>query len=154
MAGLKKLLCPVDLAPSAVSAAHEAASLAKSLGAELVLLYVMADPALAVGDPLLAPGELSGYALPVLTEEYRSEMDRRLRELAEQLRKDGISVSTMLVRGSPHEAIVDTADSEHADMIVMTTHGRTGVPHFLLGSVTERVVRAARVPVLTLRASH
>ncbi len=151
MAELKKVLCPVDLAPQAKGAAEEAASLAKALGAELVLLHVMAEPAFAVGDPLLAPGELSGYALPALAEEYREEMDRRLQQLGEQLRKAGISVSTMLVRGAPHEAIVNAADAEHADLIVMSTHGRTGLPHLLLGSVTERVVRTARVPVMTLR---
>jgi universal stress protein A len=151
MGELKKVLCPVDLSEPASSAAEEAAALAKSLGAELLLLHVMGEPALAVGDPLMAPAELSSYALPALAEEYRVEMDRRLSTLSEKMRALGVPVSTLLVRGSTHEAIVDTADSEHADLIVMGTHARKGLSHLLLGSVAERVVRTAKVPVMTLR---
>ena len=153
MAELKKILCPVDLSSGATSAAHEAASLAKALGAELVLLHVMSEPAFAVADPLIAPGEASGYALPALADEYRSEMDRRLSRLGAALGGSGLSVSTRLVTGVTHESIVNAADQEHADMIVMGTHGRTGIQHLLLGSVAERVVRTAKVPVMTLRVS-
>ena len=57
----------------------------------------------------------------------------------------------MVLRGSTDEAIVDAANDAHADIIVMRTHARKGLSHFLLGSVTERVVRTAKVPVMTLR---
>jgi nucleotide-binding universal stress UspA family protein len=151
MAELRKVLCPVDLSPDAGSAASEAASLAEALGAELVLLHVMAETALAFGDPLLAPGEVSQFSVPVLGEDYYKEMDKRLTGLGDKLRTGGLNVSTLLLRGTPHEAIVHAADDAHADLIVMGTHGRSGLSHLLLGSVTERVVRTAKVPVMTLR---
>jgi len=153
MGETKKILCPVDLSPAATSAAKEAASLAKALGAELVLVHVMNEPAFTVADPLLAPGELSGYALPALAEEYRVEMDKRLTRLGATLASPGLVVTTRLLRGSTHESIVDAATQEHADMIVMGTHGRTGIQHLLLGSTAERVVRTSKVPVMTLRVS-
>lgn len=154
MAELKKVLCPVDLSEAGVSPAEQAASLAKSLGAELVLLHVMGEPAFAVGDPLLAPADVAGYALPALAEEYRVEMEKRLGRLGDRLRAQGVSVATLLVRGPTHEAIVSAANDQHADLIVMGTHGRSGLQHLLLGSVTERVVRTAKVPVMTLRLQH
>jgi nucleotide-binding universal stress UspA family protein len=151
MTDLKKVLCPVDLTPQTASAAKEAASLAEAMGAELLLLHVMAEPAFALGDPLLAPGEVSSFTQPVLTEEYRVEMDKRLSQLGDEFRARGLPVSTLLVRGQTHEAICSAADDQHADLIVMSTHARTGLSHLLLGSVTERVVRTAKVPVMTLK---
>ncbi|HEY6880790.1 MAG TPA: universal stress protein [Polyangiales bacterium] len=151
MAELRKVLCPIDMTPGAGSATEEAANLARALGAELLLLHVMGEPMLALGDPMLAPGEVGTFALPQLTEEYHREMAQRLERLGEQLRSTGLTVSTMLLRGNPHEAIVSAADSEHVDLIVMGTHGRKGVSHLLLGSVAERVVRTAKVPVMTLK---
>jgi len=151
MAELRKVLCPVDLTLEAGSAAEEAATLARALGAELLLLHVMGEPVMALGDPMLAPGDASSFALPQLTADYHHEMDRRLQELGNQFRATGLAVSTLLLRGSPHEAILSAADSEHADLIVMGTHGRKGLSHLLLGSVAERVVRTSNVPVMTLR---
>jgi len=63
----------------------------------------------------------------------------------------GIPVETTVLQGNPHERIVDYADEMGADLIVMGTYGRTGVDRYLLGSVTERVVRTSDVPVLTVR---
>jgi nucleotide-binding universal stress UspA family protein len=151
MTALKKVLCPVDLSKETGSAAAEAASLAHALGAELVLLHVIGEPALAgLGQPLLAPSEVSPFTLPKLAEEYRVEISARLTRLGNKLRTGGLQVSTMLMRGAPHEAICTAADDAQADLIVMGTHGRTGLSHLLLGSVTERVVRTAKVPVMTL----
>jgi nucleotide-binding universal stress UspA family protein len=151
MGELKKVLCPVDLAAHTHSPAEQAASLAKALGAELVLLHVLGDPTFAISDPMLGPAELTSYGLPALADEYREEMGARLNRLGNRVRALGVPVSTMLVQGTTHEAIVNAADAEHADLIVMSTHGRKGLSHLLLGSVTERVVRTAKVPVMTLR---
>ena len=62
-----------------------------------------------------------------------------------------VPVETAVLRGNPHERIIDYVDENGVDLIVMGTHGRTGVDRYLLGSVTERVVRTADVPVLTVR---
>lgn len=153
MSKLKKILCPVDLTSEAASVAHEAASLAQQVGAELLLVHVMNEPAFAMTDPMLGPGEMTGYALPALAEEYRDEMNKRLHRLGAKLETPGLTVTMRLIRGSVHESIVEAAEQEHADMIVMATHGRSGIQHLLLGSVAERVVRTAKVPVMTLRLS-
>ncbi len=146
----RKVLCPVDMTGEGNGAAEEAANLARALGAELLLVHVMGEPTLALGEPVLSPGEMTAY-LPQLGEDYRHEMARRLDLIGEQLRATGLPVSTMLLRGAPHEAIVSTADAEKVDLIVMATHGRRGLSHLLLGSVAERVVRTAKVPVMTLK---
>jgi nucleotide-binding universal stress UspA family protein len=65
---------------------------------------------------------------------------------------DVVDVTDAVVEGVPHEAILEYADDEDVDLIVMGTHGRTGLSRSLLGSVTERVVRSAEMPVLTVRA--
>jgi len=65
-----------------------------------------------------------------------------------------VSVVTAVRTGAPYERILDYADQEGADMVVMGTHGRTGVDRYLLGSVTEKVVRTADIPVLTVRAEE
>jgi universal stress protein A len=153
MAELKKVLCPVDLSPQTSSAAGEAANLAEALGAELLLLHVLTEPVFTLGDPMLAPGDVTAFTQPAVLEEYRVEMDKQLCALGDLFRKRGLPVTTLLVQGSTHEAIVNAADNAHADLIVMSTHGHTGLSHFLLGSVTERVVRTAKVPVMTLRAN-
>lgn len=146
-----KVLCPVDMTREGSGAAVEAANLARQLGAELLLVHVMGEPTLALGEPMLVPGEMTSFALPELNEAYRDELARRLEQVGDELRTSGLPVSTMLLRGAPHEAIVDTADREHVAMIVMGTHGRSGLSHFFLGSVTERVIRTAKVPVMTLK---
>jgi nucleotide-binding universal stress UspA family protein len=71
--------------------------------------------------------------------------------LAADLGKKGRSVRTLTKRGSPAQVIVDTAKRNGADLIVMGTHGRTGLAHMLIGSVAERVVRTAHCPALTVR---
>jgi nucleotide-binding universal stress UspA family protein len=63
----------------------------------------------------------------------------------------GIDTESLIEHGTPHRAIIDYATAEAVDLVVMGTHGRTGVGRFLLGSVTERVVRTSPVPVLTVR---
>ena len=65
---------------------------------------------------------------------------------------DAVDVETAVLSGNPYERILDYADEESADMVVMGTHGRTGVDRYLLGSVTEKIVRTADIPVLTVRA--
>lgn len=74
-------------------------------------------------------------------------------EVAEEV-GDDVSVETAVLSGAPYERILDYADQEGADMVVMGTHGRTGVDRYLLGSVTEKIVRTADIPVLTVRAEE
>ncbi|WP_436930789.1 universal stress protein [Halosimplex halobium] len=79
------------------------------------------------------------------------EGDRIVREAAEQADRRGVDTVTDVVRGEPYREIVDYAEKHGLDLVVMPTHGRRGLERFLLGSTSERVVRRADVPVLTIR---
>jgi nucleotide-binding universal stress UspA family protein len=88
-----------------------------------------------------------GDVLDVLKEEGK----RVVGDAADRARERGVSVITEVIQGEPYRTIVDYADSHGVDLIVMPTHGRQGLERFLLGSTTERVVRRADVPVLTVK---
>jgi len=144
MAAIKRILTAVDFSEAAQTAARQAEELARALGAELLVLHVLNEPA-------FVPVEDSGYGPPAITDEYESALGAKLAGIAEALASEGVKVWPKLARGAPHDAIVSTAVSEHVDLIIMGTHGRTGVSHLLLGSVAERVVRLSQVPVMTIR---
>jgi nucleotide-binding universal stress UspA family protein len=95
------------------------------------------------------------YSAPVspvkLLEEQRRAAKAELADLAARLAKRGVKVRTLLREGTPHRAIVDAAKQPGTDLIVMGTHGRTGMSRLLLGSVAELVIRHAPCPVLTVR---
>ena len=82
-----------------------------------------------------------------LERQASAELDRMLPEAQQAT----IEVTRSVVVGSPFRKIIETAEAEHVDLIVMATHGRTGLSHLLIGSVAERVVRTAPCPVLTIR---
>jgi nucleotide-binding universal stress UspA family protein len=146
MTKFDKILIPVDFS------AHS--SLAVRLGADLASRYGGAITLLHVHDPL-------PYALPDNYQLFSPEQRRRLVEeiqkslSAAQRRAEtagATSVQTKLLEGSPASEIVRFAGASGFDLIVMGTHGRRGLEHALLGSIAERVVRAAPCPVLTVRA--
>jgi nucleotide-binding universal stress UspA family protein len=141
---ITKILSPTDFSVTANAAMKHAESLALATGAEIVLLHVLHEPVFAFS-------EGAGFAPPTLTETYDAAMKKKLDTEADMLRSQGARVSVKFARGTPHEAIVQTAEDEHADLIVMGTHGRKGLSHLLLGSVAERVVRTSKRAVMTVR---
>ncbi|WP_276259361.1 universal stress protein [Haloglomus litoreum] len=132
------ILVPTDGSEAATAALDHAADLADEHDAEVHLLYVTESPA-------IAPTPAAGGVLEALERHGEEIVD----EAAERLRNR--RVHTAVARGSPHRAILDYAASNDVDLVVMGTHGRTGLSHALLGSVAERVVRLSPVPVLTVR---
>ena len=96
--------------------------------------------------------------MPVMPPEFYQENEDRARETLRSLIQPSWGKPSQVVTavrwGSPVEAIVDYADEQQIDLIVIATHGRTGLSHVLLGSVAERIVREAPCPVLTIRDSH
>src|SRR5262249_47140056 len=96
-----------------------------------------------------------GYISPKIYEEIlatsRSQARAGLERLVVRARKAGARVKSLLIQGAPHEQIVRSARSKRADLIVLGTHGRTGLAKFFLGSVADRVVSMASCPVLTVR---
>lgn len=145
MITFKHILCPVDFSDTSNLALKHAEELAIQLGASLHLLHVYQFPAFNMPESDLAtPVDLS------LQDEYKTRLQEQLDQLVDQHRKDNLILTGSLVEGVPYAEIVGYAKEHDTDLIVMGTHGRSGFAHVLLGSVTERVVRSATKPVLSV----
>jgi nucleotide-binding universal stress UspA family protein len=144
MTRIQRIVCPTDFSPTAAKAVDYAADLARSLGAELVLLHVIPD----LNYPIRGLGMAAAF--PHLREEVHARANEQLGALPAKLGQ-GLVVKTEVRDGAPHDVILAAAKDHGADLIVMGTHGYTGLKHALLGSAAERVVRLATCPVLTVR---
>ncbi|AFK18989.1 universal stress protein [Haloferax mediterranei ATCC 33500] len=137
------ILLPVDGSPAAEQAIPHVFGLAEQYDATVHVLFVVNTNRDNVGI-------VGGTVLEALEQEGQQVVD----EVVSRGEERGIEIIGDVTRGAPHEAILDYADDNEVEVIVMATHGRTGVERVLLGSVTERVVRTSPVPVLTVRASE
>ena len=143
---IKHILVPIDFSPYADQALEYAIELAQKLHARITLLHVIHLMPWMTGDSVtLAPG--------IFLEEIETEAEQLMQMSLGRLHHTGLSGETMIVYGVPFQSIIDTAKDKSADLIVMGTHGRTGLPHTLIGSVAERVVRMAPCPVLVTRGT-
>ncbi|HEX9020327.1 MAG TPA: universal stress protein [Nitrospirota bacterium] len=142
---IRIILFPTDFSNGARAAMDHAVTLAKNYSAKLILLYVIQDISIA---EWYIPSSIS---VPDLVEDMQKsawkEMDKWTAEVAAQVK----DVETLVVRGVPFVEIIRTAKEKNADLIVIGTHGRTGIDHMLFGSTAEKVVRKAHCPVLTVR---
>ena len=138
----RKILCPIDFSSGSHHAFRVAARLATELGTTLEIVHAWHLPPLATGGEYPLPAEaIQGMV---------DDAERGLTDTLAEAKKLGVErVSSQLVSGPPWERIVEVASP--ADLIVMGTHGRTGVSRFLLGSVAEKVVRHAPCSVLVAR---
>ena len=142
---LKKILVPIDFSNPSKDALPQATLLAAHFGAELVLLHTVEKFPI---DYLLGRELMNQMLVPSMKQ---AEAD--LEQMAGGLSKStGLNVSVVVSDGKPFEVICQTAKTLGADMIVLTTHGYTGLKHAWLGSTAERVVRHAPCPVLVVRA--
>jgi nucleotide-binding universal stress UspA family protein len=142
---IKTILFPTDFSNGARAAMDHAASLAKDYQAKLVLLYVIQDISIA---EWYIPSSLSvGDLVEDMQKSAWQEMDKWFAEVSKQVK----DVEKMVVRGVPFVEIIRTAKEKSADLIVIGTHGRTGIDHMLFGSTAEKVVRKSSCPVLTVR---
>jgi nucleotide-binding universal stress UspA family protein len=139
----KQILVPIDFSDGSSRAVTQAVELASALGASIELFHSYQLPVFALPDSSVA---LSPTYVADLTDRAQKELNRH----RDKLVSEGLSVTTKLLEGNPADAIVERANTINALMIVIGTHGRSGFRRFLLGSVTERVVRTATVPVLTV----
>lgn len=142
----QRILVPVDFAPCSARAARLALKLAQRLGSKVKLLHVWRPPDFAGADLLV----LAHSRSKSIGELARDEAAAALTQLVAQLGADA-SVETEVVIGDPRREILRIAKRDGCELIVMGTHGRTGASRLLSGSVTDAVVRRARVPVLTVR---
>ena len=141
---IKQILVPIDFSDCAKKALQYALPLAKQHGAGLTLLYV-------VQTPPYASGEYGVIDQASLQAEMCATGKKQLTALTVDEVQEEVSTSAMVRTGAPAVEIVDVAKTLPADIIVISTHGRTGLKHVLLGSVVEQVVRRAPCPVLVVR---
>lgn len=140
----RRILLPVDGSGTTERALENAVDLADRYDAEIRVLYVV-DAAVFAND----------VETGTIVEEFESAGERIVGEVAERIRDAGHDhVTADVVRGTPHREILEYVDDHGIDVVVMGTRGRTGLDRYLLGSVTEKVVRLSPVPVLTVRETE
>lgn len=139
MLHINRILHPTDLSEPAMHSLHLAHSLARDHGAKLVLLGIV-QPPMPSAEVYVPIGEMTGQI---------EEMKRQLARIAATI--TDVPVDFNALQGEPGPSIVAVAEDVPADMIVMSTHGRTGLSRLLMGSVAEYVMRHAHCPVLTIK---
>ncbi len=135
---LKTILHPTDFSPQAEHAFRLACSLARDHGARVIVLHVAVPPVVGYGEGWTPPPEGDWQA-----------MQKQLGEI--QPAKNDVPVEHRLIEGNPISEILRLARESNCDLIVMGTHGRTGLGRLLMGSVAEEIVRKAACPVLTVK---
>jgi nucleotide-binding universal stress UspA family protein len=141
----KRILVPIDFSEHAKKALKYAAAFGEQFGAEVLLLHVV--------EPIVYPVEM-GFVPPEIQdmgEKLVQNARERLQALADAELKLPIKTTALISRGTAFQQIATVAQEKGADLIIVTTHGYTGLKHVLLGSTAERVVRHAPCPVLVVR---
>lgn len=147
MPAIQHILCPVDFSPTSEHALNFATVIARRLKAQVTLLHTYSMPNFVMPEGAMLPDA-------ELSTQLSTEAQTRLNELLAKYNQRGVHLKGELKLGAPSTEISRVASEDKADLIVMGTHGRTGLEHALLGSVAERVVRSSTVPVLTIREPH
>lgn len=137
-----RILLPTDGSRGSSRAIDQAIDLAAETGAELHVLYVVED--ITYGPEMMEAQ---------VETQLRQIGEEAIEEIRDRAEEAGVPLETDIDDGVPHKTILEYAEDEDMDLIVMGTHGRSGLDRYLLGSVTERVVRSAETPVLTVRVT-
>lgn len=142
---INKILVPIDFSDYSKGALRYAVNFAKLFNAEIILIYVI--------EPVIYPPDFSmgQIAIPTVTTEFDDRAKEELKKLAKNEIPSQTNVQTILKTGKPFVEIIDTAAELDVDIIIIATHGHSGVEHILFGSTAEKVVRKAPCPVLTIR---
>ena len=143
---VQQILVPVDFSDNAQAVLEWAAHLAEEHGSRVLLLHVYHLP--------VEFQQLEGAYLPAdFWSNVKAEAEQQLDVHAEALRGRGLEVEPLVREGYPATVIIEEACTQRADLIVIGTHGHTGLKHMLLGSIAERVVQKAPCPVLTVKTT-
>jgi nucleotide-binding universal stress UspA family protein len=140
-----RILVPTDGSDCADRAVEHAIDIAGQYDAELHVLSVVDTRDVSHSAPAISPDQVQ--------QTLRDRAESVVEEVAERAEAAGVDAVTAVEPGVPDDAVVEYAADEDCDLIVMGTHGRTGLERYLLGSVTERTVRRSSVPVLTVRGT-
>jgi nucleotide-binding universal stress UspA family protein len=142
MRPIKKILVPTDFSPHSDYALQYALMLAGAFKARILLIHVIEPLTYSVTDTLTVTNHF---------EALKTIANPLLENIRKRFQKKGLKVETNVLTGVPYREILNKGRQTQADLIVMGTHGRTGMEHILLGSVAEKVVRLASCPVVTVR---
>ena len=139
----KKILVPLDGSPLAEAVLPHAEALAKSEDAEIILLRIPNVPTseFLARDPMIAE---------IIYKDMEKESEDYVHNKVTELKNDNIKVTGITKDGPVPETILDVADETHADMIAMSTHGRTGISRWLMGSVADKIIHHAHIPVMLI----
>jgi universal stress protein A len=142
---IRHILAPTDFSELSNQGLKSALELAQSFGAKLLLLHVVEPPSYPLEG--IVPSHLGA----TLLDDLERQASREFAQMLPETQGSKLDVARRVVVGIPYRKIVEVAAGENADLIVMTTHGRTGLSHLVMGSVAEKIVRTAACPVLTIR---
>ena len=146
MSRIRRILYPTDFSRASGAAFTKAVDLAKTNKAELLVVHTLAP-----GMPMVGDGYVSPQVYEDLAASARAYGKKNLDALVAKAKKAGVRAKSILLEGVPHEQIARTARRQRADLVVMGTHGRTGLAKLFLGSVAGRVIAIAPCPVMTVR---
>ena len=149
MINLHRILVPTDFSKHSEVALTYAVALAEKFGAELILVHVVQDLALFIPDAVAVAPPIAASV-----EQFTAVAREALERVAQADNLQRLRVRREVREGTPFYEIIRFAKEAEVDLIVMGTHGHTGLTHVLLGSVTEKVVRKAPCPVLTVRMTE
>ena len=144
MINIKNILCPVDYSIYSEKALSYAIEFAEKYGAKLFLMHVLDIRVYDINDPDL-------YNANIVDSETISKLRERLLKCVNEDVKGKIPVEAIVLQGVPFVEIIKASKEYNINLIVLGTHGRTGLSHAIMGSVAEKVVRKAPCPVLTVR---
>jgi nucleotide-binding universal stress UspA family protein len=144
---IQTILVPTDFSGSSMEALDYAVEFGRQFGARLVLFHSFSVPELITTDPY------GPHNMPVTPEQARSAAEDQMREFVKDFDFGGVDFETQITTGRAAEEICDYAEKQKMDLIITSTHCRTGFMHVLIGSIAEHVVRYARSPVLVVPGS-
>jgi len=146
MTRIRRIMHPTDFSSASRPAFERAVALARGARAELIVLHVL-SPIL----PVVGEGYIPPQTYESIDAAGRKSAQRKLDALVARARKAGVRARALLLEGSAHDRIARAAKARRAGLIVMGTHGRSGLARFFVGSVASRVVSVAPCPVMTVR---
>ncbi len=145
MIQLSKILCPTDYSKTSDKAVRYAIELGRKTGAHVRFLHIMQPENIA---------EKTAYSYGVVPRQEKDDVvTEEFRQLLMHEKKQGLSAEVLIVRGNPYDVIIDQTSAWGADMLIMGSHGRTGLNRILMGSVAEAVFHAVNIPVLLVKQS-
>jgi nucleotide-binding universal stress UspA family protein len=147
MPQISRIVVPIDFSEFSKKAFRYAIDFARTFSAEMVLVYVV--------EPIIYPADFSfgQVALPSMERELHERGREQLDTLIEKEVPEGINARSVIRSGKPFVEIIQTAKEEGADLIIIATHGHSGIEHALFGSTAEKVVRKSFCPVLSIRSA-